>query len=135
MSSRIAVLMVALFFAGACRSLLEQSKCTTTMIDWVNFVQVGSTQYEFGTPSTNELQEGDLGPVYSRVKFKVSDNVCDPNYRPKDGDAAFLEPGTPVYQVKGRPPAEQLAARLNGHILVYVAVTKGPPPSAGTPAS
>jgi len=34
------------------------------------------------------------------VKFKVSGNVCDPNYRLKDGDAAFLEVGTPIYQVR-----------------------------------
>jgi hypothetical protein len=57
--------------------------------------------------------------------------VCDPNYRLKDGDAAFLEPGTAIYQVKGRPPAEALAARFNGHVLLYVVVLKGPPPAAG----
>jgi hypothetical protein len=103
-------------------------------IDWVNFVQVGSTQYVSGTLSTAQLQEGDLGPVYTHVKFKLSENVCDPSYRPKDGDAAFLEPGTPVYQVKGQPAAEQLAARFNGHILVYMAIMKGPPPAGATPS-
>jgi hypothetical protein len=135
MRSRIAFVIVALCFAAACQLPWQHSDCSTTMIDWVNFVQVGSTQYLYGTVSSAELQESDLGPVFARVQFKVNENVCDPNYRPKDGDAAFLEPGTPIYQVKGKPPAEKLAARFNGHILVYVAVYKGPPPAIGTPAS
>ena len=57
--------------------------------------------------------------MYAHVKFKVSGNVCDPNYRVKDGDAAFLDPGTPIYQVIGYPPSEQLAARLNGRVVLF----------------
>ncbi len=92
------------------------------MIDWVNFVEVGSTQYVAGPESARTLQQSDLGPVYAHVKFKVSGNVCDPSYRLKDGDAAFLEPGTAIYQVTGHPPGEQLAARFNGSILAYRAM-------------
>jgi hypothetical protein len=47
-----------------------------------------------GAPAT--LEESDLGPVVAQVKFEVDGNVCDPNYRPKDGDAAFLDPGTQI---------------------------------------
>ena len=102
------------------------------MIDWVNFVEVGSTQYVAGPESPGVVQESDLGPVYAHIKFKVSGKSCDANYRLKDGDAAFLEPGTPIYQVNGHPPAEQLAARFNGSIVLYRAMaptssTKGSP--------
>lgn len=73
-----------------------------------------------GTGASPEvLQESDLGPVYAHVRFKVSGNVCDPNYRIKDGDAAFLEPGTPIYEVAGHSPSEEVAARFNGRIEVY----------------
>jgi hypothetical protein len=96
------------------------------MIDWVNFVQVGSTHYVAGPQSPTVLKETDLGPVYANVKFKVSGNICDPNYRLKDGDAAFLDPGAPIYQVNGRSPSEQLAARFNDQILLYRALA---PPS------
>ena len=113
---------MALFFAAACQLPWSQSACDTTHIDWANFIQVGSTQYLAGPETQAILQESDLGPVYTTVKFRVSDNVCDPHYRLRDGDAAFLEPGTPVYQVKGKPPTEQLAARLNGKLLVYRAL-------------
>ena len=93
------------------------------MIDWVNFVKVGSTQYVAGPESPTILRQDDLGPVYAHVKFKVSGNVCDPNYHVKDGDAAFLEPGTVIYQVSGHPAAEQVAAKFNDRILVYRAVS------------
>ena len=43
----------------------------------------------------------------------------DPNYLPKDGDAAFLDPGTPIYEVKGHPTSEVLASRRNRQILRY----------------
>jgi hypothetical protein len=134
MAARVGVILIAVFAAAACQLTGSRSGCDRVAIDWVNFVQVGSTQYVSGTLSTAQLQEGDLGPVYTHVKFKLSENVCDPSYRPKDGDAAFLEPGTPVYQVKGQPAAEQLAARFNGHILVYMAIMKGPPPAGATPS-
>jgi hypothetical protein len=52
----------------------------------------------------------------------VSGNVCDRGFRLKDGDAAFLDAGTPIYEVKGQPPSEQLAARFNGQIVVYRAM-------------
>ena len=46
---------------------------------------------------------------------------CDPNDRLKDGDAAFLDARTPIYQVNGQPPAVQLAARFSGQIVVHMA--------------
>lgn len=89
-------------------------------IDWVNFIQVGSTQYVAGLGSAPVvLQQSDLGPVYAHAKFKVSGNVCDPNYKLKDGDAAFLEAGTPIYTVNRHSPSEELAARFNGSIVIY----------------
>lgn len=131
MALRLTVALAALLFASACQLPGAQQGCNRTSIDWVNFIQVGSAQYVWGTVSRAELQETDLGPVYAHVRFKVSDNICDPSYRLKDGDAAFLEPGTAIYQVKGQPPSEELAARFNGHTLVYVAIKIGAPPASG----
>ena len=70
----------------------------------------------FGDP-----QGEDLGPVYAHVKFKLSGNVCDPSYRPKD---LMQHSWTPerLYQVAGQPTSEQLAARFNGSIVVYRAM-------------
>jgi len=121
MGSKVSLGVVALILMSACQLPGSQSTCNA-MIDWVNFVQVGSTHYVAGPQSPTVLKETDLGPVYAKVKFKVSGNVCDPNYRLKDGDAAFLDPGSPIYQVNGHSPSEQLAARYNDEILLYNAL-------------
>ena len=118
--ARIVVVIgiAALLVVAACQLPGSHSSCNA-QIDWVNFIQVGSTQYVAGPSAPSVLQPSDLGPVYTHVKFKVSGNVCDPSYRLKDGDAAFLEPGTPIYQVSGHPPSEELAAQFGDAILLY----------------
>lgn len=120
---KAAVGLLAVILIAACQLPGSAPNCSNAQIDWVNFIQIGSTQYVAGlTQAPAVLQDTDLGPVYAQVKFKVSGNVCDPNYRLKDGDAAFLDAGTPIYQVNGQPPAQQLAARFNGQIVAYVAM-------------
>ena len=119
MTARVVIGLFALSFMAACQLPGARPACNA-QIDWVNFIEVGSTQYVAGLgASPDVLQESDLGPLYTHVKFKVSGNVCDPNYRVKDGDAAFLEPGTPIYQVAGHSPSDELAARYNGSIEIY----------------
>jgi hypothetical protein len=130
MAPRIASIVATLFIAAACQLPGAHAGCSNVAIDWVNFIQVGSTQYVAGADSTAQLKESDLGPVYAKVKFKVKDNVCDPSYRLKDGDAAFLAPGTPIYRVNGQSPDEQLAARFNGSILLYLAIQAVPSASS-----
>ena len=122
MTSRVAIGLFMLSFMAACQLPGTRPACTA-QIDWVNFIEVGSTQYVAGLGASPEvLQESDLGPVYAHVKYRVSGNVCDPNYRVKDGDSAFLDPGTPINQVSGHAPSEELAARFNGTIVIYRAV-------------
>jgi hypothetical protein len=121
MVPKVVVVLGAVFFMAACQLPGSPSSCNA-QIDWVNFIQVGSTQYVAGPESPNVLQTSDLGPVYAHVKFKVSGNVCDPSYRLKDGDAAFLEVGSPIYQVNGQPPGTRLAARFSGQIVLYRAM-------------
>jgi hypothetical protein len=124
MAPKLVVALVLLLVA-ACQLPGASTTCNA-QIDWVNFIQVGSTQYVAGQQPPKPLQESDLGAVYAHVKFKVSGNVCDPNYRLKDGDAAFLDAGTPIYQINGQPAIERLAARFDGRILVYQAMAPAP---------
>jgi len=112
---------MALLLVSACQFPGSAQGCRNVQIDWVDFIEVGTTQYLAGVEAPTTMQESDLGPVVAFVKFKVAGNVCDPNYRPKDGDAAFLEPGTPIYQVNGQPTSKVVAAHRNGQIVTYVA--------------
>jgi len=112
---------MALLLTSACQLPGSGQSCSNVQIDWVDFIQLGTTQYLAAPGAPTTLQATDLGPVVARVKFRVAGNVWDPNYKPKDGDAAFLEPGTPIYQVNGQPVSKVLAARRNSQIITYVA--------------
>jgi hypothetical protein len=118
---------MAMIFVTGCQLPGSTQGCSAVHIDWVDFIQIGSTQYFAGQGAPAILAESDLGPVLTHVKFKVDGNVCDPNYRPKDGDAAFLDPGTPVYQVNGQAASQVVAARRDGRIQSYWIYGMQPP--------
>ena len=96
------------------------------IIDWVNFVRFGGITYIENDNSGRPLAESDLGPQVGTVQFKYEGNVHEPDYSSKhgkDGDAAFLEPGTVVYTVKGYQPTFRLAAHMGDRIALYEADT------------
>ncbi|HEX6288275.1 MAG TPA: hypothetical protein VFZ66_03750 [Herpetosiphonaceae bacterium] len=119
-------------FAALCTLLL--TGCTSTLptidqrpvalIDWVDFVQFNGTTYLASHGEAGRaLEEADLGPEFARVQFKLAENVNDPGYQSKDGDAAFLERGTSVHTVRGYQPQFRLAAVRDGQIILYEADT------------
>ena len=91
---------------------------TAVIIDWVDFIHFDGIEYLRATRSVT-IDETGIGPQFSTVQFNVSENVTDPSYRPKDGDAARLDAGTPVYEVRGYAPEFRLAARSDGRLLLY----------------
>ena len=70
----------------------------------------------------------DLGPELHRVAFR-GDGYVGPFYRYQDGDATYLNPGTPVFAVKGYSPKFRLATLEEGRVFLYEADTN---PSAKT---
>lgn len=103
-----------------------------TVIDWVDFVQFNGIMYVANSDSraSTQLVTADLGPQFATVKFKVDGNISDSNYHPKDGDAAFLDGGTPIYSVKGYASTFLLAAYHDEQIIRYV-VDKNPGAATG----
>jgi hypothetical protein len=68
----------------------------------VPFIRFGGIMYlQSPLPSARAPRAVALGPVFATVRCKLAGAVTDPAYRPKDGDAAFVAPGTPVFTVKG----------------------------------
>ncbi len=112
---------------GLTRSPALTQRCANSIIDWIDFIQFGGITYQADRASyEHPLDDGDLGPEYGKVKVKYSDSVCDPWYRSKhgaDGDAAFLEPGTPIYTMNGYKPEFRLVARRDDRLTLYVADT------------
>ncbi|MEK5389664.1 hypothetical protein NSQ59_04660 [Margalitia sp. FSL K6-0131] len=84
--------------------LLTLSGCSAphAVIEWVDFIKWDGKMYD-GIGTGVLADEKYLGKKVGEVKFKVSDNVNDPYYKMKDGDAAFHQKGTPIYAIKGNP--------------------------------
>ena len=67
------------------------------------------------------ISEG-LRPELYRVAFRV-DGFAGSNYRLQDGDATFLNPGTPVCAVKGYTQTFRLATLEDGKVTLFEADT------------
>ena len=97
---------------------------TSVSIDWVNFIRFqGITYVAAYSRVGRDLQESDLGPLFASVRFKLSGNITNLGYRSKDGDAAFLDPGTPVYALKDYSAQFRLAAYQDGQLTLFEADT------------
>jgi len=66
--------------------VLSGCKESQVAIDWVDFVQLDGIHY---LRNDYTIDANSLGSRIGEVKFKVSDNVNDPNYKTKDGDACL----------------------------------------------
>lgn len=90
------------------------------VIDWVDFVQIDGKHY-YGIHSGVLADESFIGEKIGTVKFKVADNVKNPSYKIKDGDAAFHEKGTEIFQIKDYPYliAVKDAHSLNGYSVYF----------------
>ena len=99
-------------------------------IGWVPLMQFGGIQYVKKWHSTGEgnlrddrdLAVEDLGPELYRVAFR-GNGYAGPYYLYQDGDATHLNPGTPVYAVKGYSPEFRLGTLEDGRPILYEADT------------
>jgi hypothetical protein len=97
---------------------------SNVQIDWVDVVQFHGITYLASSATLGRApMNSDLGPLFDTVQFKLAEAVHDPNYHLKDGDAAYLDAGTPVYTVRGYAPSFRLVARSAGRLTFYEADT------------
>ena len=108
------------------RRLLPQAAA-----DHIDFVQVDGITYQARTagPTGPELHDSDLGAQVSVVRCKLADHIVEEPGGQLDGDAAYLDPGTAVYAVRGYRPSFRLAARREGKPVLFEAAEN---PRAGT---
>lgn len=92
-------------------------------ISWVPFVVLDGQMYVTGYDSPEQvLQEDQVGDVVATVSCRIAD-VGDPDFVPRDGDAAYLPVGTQIHQVQGRPPGEAVAAYEEGSWRLFEATS------------
>jgi hypothetical protein len=101
---------------GAC----ERTEATAD-VDWVDFLQLGGRTYH-RTESTDPAQQlGDeqVGEVVAVTRCRIAGAVHDPSYVLRDGDAAYLRPGTRIHAVVGFDTGARVAADVAGTMEVY----------------
>jgi hypothetical protein len=132
---RLIVLVVAALLLGGCSLTreLRAAHCPSSRrllpaqsadyVDYVDFVQVGGTMYYAGyrAPAGRALRDRDLGAQVATVQCRLAEHQLEEPARYLDGDAAYLDPGTPVHAVNGYRPSFRLAARRDGRLLLYEA--------------
>ena len=99
-------------------------------ISWVPMVKFDGIHYlrrwyhvgQFTRADISDLTREHLGSELYRVAFR-GDGYAGPWYRYQDGDATFLNPGTPVYAVQGYSPKFRLATLDQGRLTLYEADT------------
>ena len=107
----------------------EDVRPRETLAEWAHSVQFGGITYLakggwFGPMLANgerAMTADDLGPELYRVAFRGDGYVG--SYRYQDGDATYLNPGTPVYAVKGYVPEFRLATLEEGRVTLFEADT------------
>ncbi|WP_026693191.1 hypothetical protein [Peribacillus kribbensis] len=95
---KMGMILLAVWLLTGCSSNLH----TGISIDWVDFIVWDGEEYD-GMFTGALADPAYVGRELGKVKFKVAEKVYDPEYKTKNGDAAFLEKGTRLYSVKGRP--------------------------------
>jgi len=108
--------------SSACRSMSLTGE-VTTVVDWVDFVQLDGIQYYAGFDGkAAAVAEERLGSAVGRVECQLSVLKFRGQPGPAvDGDAAYLSVGTDVRAIRGYAPSCRVAARIDGANRVYLA--------------
>jgi hypothetical protein len=118
--------LICFFFAIVLMLSLMSTSCNLPVdsivnIDWVDFIKINDITY---LRQNSDVPPGhDMLTYYTEVKFKVADNVNNPNYKIKDGDAAYLETGTKIYTQAGYSPYFRLVAMREQELIIFEADT------------
>lgn len=117
----IAILILFTFLLTSCSNSFVNKigGCPDAAIEWVDLLMVNDIKYQHhfpDQPDENFPLSIEKGIEIGKVTYKMADNACS-DHKMKNGDAAYLEKGTPIYELKGYPSSFIIVANDK----VYVA--------------
>ncbi len=114
---------------SSCSNFTFLKGCPDAEIEWVDMLMINDIKYEhhFPEPAQENLPKTiEKGSELGKVTYKMADSACS-NHKMQNGDAAFLNEGTIIYEIKGYPTSLIVAA----NDVVYVANTSKKAKTAG----
>lgn len=111
---KLLLLLCSLFIIAGCSNKQSlqgngQSRQAQSVIDWVDIIRWNNTDYVTNYEANQMKEEWPTGTELSEVKFKM-DGHAGANYQMKNGDAAYLDIGTKLYEMKGYEPTFRIVA-------------------------
>lgn len=97
------------------------SKSGIIKIDWVDFIVLNDINYHRAYLEDFNLEKDKVGKVIGKVEFNVANNIDNPKYEVKNGDAAFLEKGTKIYKLMDYSTNFRVAVYTNNEWIIYQA--------------
>jgi hypothetical protein len=95
------LLIVAAFF---CWTLFKAKSGSSgncyAEIDWVDFLLINDSNYSRNVDGIEKVTPDQIGNKVGEVSFMLNDHACT-DYHAKNGDAAYLPIGTPIFEMKG----------------------------------
>lgn len=91
-------------------------------VEWIDALHIEDRNYErvdIVAPHVARVERGQLGDRLATITCTTGERVQDPGYRLRNGEATFLEPGTPVHALVGVPVGFRVAAIEDGQPVVY----------------
>ncbi|MBE4910064.1 hypothetical protein IMZ08_18670 [Bacillus luteolus] len=89
-------------------------------VEWVDAIAWNGNKYYLNEEKTAIITESDIEKKLGEITFSVtrSEEVDNPEYQLKDGEATFVSKGTSVYSIKG----EDINEFIYAHGKVYKVV-------------
>lgn len=81
----------------------EEDMPCTAKIDWVDFLMINDIRYWHNYEGVSEVKPDQIGEKIGEVAYMLDGHACT-DHTTKNGDAAFLPTGTPIYAMKGYRP-------------------------------
>ena len=94
---------------------LRLDRYGNSKIDWVDCIQVNDVKY-YSSFDKEITDLSNINEEIGSITFNVAENVGNPNYKFRNGDATYLQVGTKIYSTK---LDGQIAALINEEYVLY----------------
>ncbi|BEP14936.1 hypothetical protein acdb102_32470 [Acidothermaceae bacterium B102] len=118
---------------AGCAPLPKPTAGAGVAVDYADFVQAHGVTYVALADAATVVSAGDAGPLQFKVRCALGNLNTATHQQPppaRDGDAAYLASGTPVYAQKGWPTSCRLLAQDSSQWRVFIAKN-----ASGTPVA